>query len=88
MKRRDFIKTIGVSCLGTCCNPLKVLAAGATRLKSSAGLRQHIPTASILKGSQLPASQALTAGPMPRNHCSSNMMKGTVAAGTVSSNLW
>jgi len=38
MKRRDFLKTIGVSCLGTCCNPLKVLAAGATRLKSPAGL--------------------------------------------------
>ena len=38
MKRRDFLRTIGVSCLGTCCNPLKVLAAGATRLKSSAGL--------------------------------------------------
>ena len=33
MKRRDFIKTIGISCIGTCCNPLKVFASGITSHK-------------------------------------------------------
>ncbi len=38
MKRRDFLRTLGLSCVGACCNPFKALAAGTTRLKSQAGL--------------------------------------------------
>ena len=34
MKRRDFIKTIGIGCMGSCFNPLGVLAAGTTPLKN------------------------------------------------------
>lgn len=39
MKRRDFLRTIGISCLGACCNPLKVFAAGSTSLKSTAAFK-------------------------------------------------
>ena len=42
MKRRDFIKTIGISgisCMGSCFNPFKVLAAGTTSLKSGVGYK-------------------------------------------------
>ena len=39
MKRRDFLRTIGISCLGTCCNPLKVFAAGRMSLKSAAAYK-------------------------------------------------
>ena len=43
MKRRDFIKTIGISCMGSCFNPLKVFATGTTPLKSFAGYKATFP---------------------------------------------
>lgn len=43
MKRRDFIKKIGISCLGACCSPLNVFAAGRTSLKSVAGYKAALP---------------------------------------------
>jgi hypothetical protein len=43
MKRRDFIKTIGISCMGSCFNPLGVLAAGTTPLKSHTGHKAAFP---------------------------------------------
>ena len=39
MKRRDFLRTIGISCLGSCCNPLKVFAADRMSLKSAAAYK-------------------------------------------------
>jgi hypothetical protein len=44
MKRRDFLKTIGISCMGSCLNPLGVLAAGTTPLKNCAGYNPAYPT--------------------------------------------
>lgn len=44
MKRRDFIKTVSISCMGACFNPLKVLAAGATPPKCRAGYNAAYPT--------------------------------------------
>lgn len=37
MKRRDFIKAIGLSCMGSCFNPLGVLAAGNRPLQNLTG---------------------------------------------------
>jgi len=34
VKRRDFIKTVGISCMGACFKPLGVLAASNASLKS------------------------------------------------------
>ena len=39
MKRRDFLRTIGISCLGACFNPLKVFGAGSRSLKSAAAFQ-------------------------------------------------
>jgi hypothetical protein len=44
MKRRNFLKTIGISCMGSCLNPLGVFAAGTTPLKSRAGYNPAYPT--------------------------------------------
>ncbi|MCG7853271.1 MAG: hypothetical protein MIO92_12185, partial [Methanosarcinaceae archaeon] len=47
MKRRDFIKTIGISgisCMGSCFNPFKVLAAGTTPPICRAGYNAAYPS--------------------------------------------
>ncbi len=43
MKRRDFIKAIGIGCLGACCNPMNLFAAGRTMRKSYAGYKAAVP---------------------------------------------
>jgi len=43
MKRRDFIKTIGIGCLGACCNPMNLFAAGRTMRKSFTGYKAALP---------------------------------------------
>ena len=53
MERRDFIKTIGISCLGACCNPLKVLAAGSARQDRLTAVRA---SDSLLGDRHVPAS--------------------------------
>src|SRR5512139_1220769 len=45
MQRRDFLKTIGLGCLGACCNPLNSFAAGRPTLKRGGGYKaavQHL----------------------------------------------
>jgi hypothetical protein len=44
MKRRDFLKTIGISCMGSCLNPVGVLATSTTPLKSRAGYNPAYPS--------------------------------------------
>ena len=39
MKRRDFLRTLGLSCVGACCNPFNVLAAGRATLENRAGYK-------------------------------------------------
>jgi hypothetical protein len=43
MKRRDFIKTVGLSCVGSCFNPLGVFAAGTTPVNNRAGYTAAFP---------------------------------------------
>jgi hypothetical protein len=43
MKRRDFIRTIGISCMGSCLNPLGVLAASTTPLKNRSLYKAAFP---------------------------------------------
>jgi hypothetical protein len=43
MQRRDFIKTIGLGCLGVCCNPLSVFAAGRSTLKRGGVCNAALP---------------------------------------------
>lgn len=43
MNRRDFIKTMGIGCMGSCFNPLKVFAAGATSLNKFADYKTAFP---------------------------------------------
>ena len=42
MKRRDFIKAMGLGCMGVCCNPLSVFAAGRSTLKSCGGYKAPV----------------------------------------------
>jgi len=44
MKRRDFIKTVGISCMGACFKPLGVLAASNASLKSYTSYTGAYPT--------------------------------------------
>ena len=43
MKRREFLRTLGLSCVGACCNPLNVLAAGRTTLNNRTGYKTGFP---------------------------------------------
>ena len=67
MKRRDFIKTIGLSCVGSCFNPLGVLASGTTPLKRRTAYRAALPPLRInplsLHGSALTASDGMAWDP-------------------------
>ncbi|MEI6126036.1 MAG: hypothetical protein WCQ99_05720 [Pseudomonadota bacterium] len=53
MKRRDFIKTVGIGCIGCCCNPLEVLAGSSRAAARSnyfkAGCASRISTLSSYK---------------------------------------
>ncbi len=44
MKRQDFIKTVGISCMGACFKPLGVLAASNASLKSYTSYTGAYPT--------------------------------------------